>query len=80
MGNRRRILKNLQSGISMAKTGIVVDGCEVYVGGDVGRVGIVAKGFKKLFVSKMCQPNLYDMYECSFLVRERLLSGEPLWN
>jgi len=78
MGYRRRALGGPK--VSIARTGIDINGCQLYVGGDAGKIGNVAEGFKRMFMERMNEASLRDVYRASFIIRERLLAGESLWN
>ena len=84
MGNIRRIRKNLAPKIAMSNAHITINGCQVFLGHpNPQRATDSAKAFKKFFNMTMIRANcinLGDMYRMSFLVREKLMSGESICN
>ena len=84
MGNVRRIGKKMSPKLALADTHIVINGCKVFLGHLNGsRAVSSAKKFNgflgiTLFRSKCV--NLHDLYGQSFLMREKILNGEPIWN
>ena len=84
MGNIRRIRKSLAPKIAMVDAKITINGCQVFLGHpDVRHVTESAKAFKKFFNMAMIRANrinLGDMYNMSFLIREKLISGESICN
>ena len=79
MGGVRRVRKNLNRGISLAKTGIVFRDSEVcLMTNDINK----AKAFRDYCADNAFRsslPNMYDIYQASIGVREKLMSGS-LWN
>ena len=82
MGNTRRIKKKM--GICLAKTGMVFGGSEVVL-----IVDDPFEGKKKadafhdqclLHAWRSSLANVGDLYQASILIREKMLSGSPLWN
>ena len=79
MGGVRRVRKNLNRGISLAKTGIVFRNSEVCLMTDSPEK---AKAFRDYCAEKVFRssvPNMYDICKASIGVREKLMSGS-LWN
>ena len=82
---RRKTRKSLhRPKMAMANTYIVINDCMVIIGHPDPNVATkTAKGFGKelgALVKRARCYNLHDMYEASFLIRERMDSGEPLLN
>ena len=66
--------------IAMADAKITINGCRVFLGNpNPQKATESAKAFKEFFNMTMIRANcvnLHDMYEASFRMREKILSGE----
>lgn len=82
MGNTRRIKKKM--GICLAKTGMKFGGSEVALIVDDPFTGKKkADAFHDqclLHAWRSSQMNMNDLCNISVLMREKILSGSPLWN
>ena len=80
MGNIRRINKSLNSGISLAKTGITYGGSPVVlISDDVSKaVSFKESCMRNAYRSSLM--NVTDMYMVSSEIRDKVLAGEPIWN
>ena len=80
MGNLRRIKKNLNNGIMLAKTGISFGGSKVcLVTDDTAKAKAFAdQCMRNAYRSSLM--NITDMYIVSSQIRDKALNGEPVWN
>ncbi len=67
----------------MVKTGITFEGCEVCLAVDPAEAKEKSKRFR-IMMNKMARRssfvNMRDVVGVSLAFRERILSGEPVWN
>ncbi len=79
----RRIRKSLPK-IAMVDAHVAINGCQVFLGHpDPDKATASAKGFQKMLSVTIARAkclNVSDMYNASFMVRDRVLNGEPIWN
>ena len=84
MGNTRRIKKILNKSVCMVKTGVTFAGSEVVLAVDDPVSGKVkADAFRKQVIHthrRSSVMNLHDMTSIGLLFRDRIMSGEPVWN
>ena len=81
MGNKRRVIRNIQKPpVAIQDTGLVFNGCKVFLSsGGRGTVRDFGEWIGHL-MSRSRQTNMTDYYNVHLAMRERLLSGESLWN
>jgi len=84
MGNRRRIIKQLNKPMAMADTKIVFNKCRVFLNHpDPNVAGRAAQQFAEFMThlnNRARLPNMHDLYDAHFKVLDKMLVGESIVN
>lgn len=84
MGNLRKIRKDLNKSICLAKTGLVFGGSKVCLIVDDPIEGKVKAEAYRQYTFAMAHRaslvNVSDIMNVSLVLRDRMLNGKPIWN